>query len=316
MGYLSLYKTLADYNKDASNRQNPHVSLITDDKKLILINSSNVSKEISNVKIIESLTPNVNYPDYNDFPTDTQTIMPTGIKIYTDNSQKSKETNKQLFDNYVDYLNIQPGYTTITVSVACVDDIIYNDVITWLSMDIANGELKVDEFYTISSDGSIVVIKNIHDGSTPAPENDTTTTSSEVPTTTTSDTTPTPGGTYFTEMPISVKLVDNDGNEVKDIVPVTFSIDCNGYSKSITLTSSGTLSGYHPLDNNGIESFFIDCDAEMHYKDGNEYYVMPEITSYGQFSNYYHKGGAIYIFVYSLVTPAPPSESTTPNSNE
>lgn len=56
MGYLSLYKTLADYNKDASNRQNPHVSLITDDKKLILINSSNVSKEISNVKIIESLT--------------------------------------------------------------------------------------------------------------------------------------------------------------------------------------------------------------------------------------------------------------------
>lgn len=373
MGYLSLYKTLADYNKDASNRQNPHVSLITDDKKLILINSSNVSKEISNVKIIESLTPGTDYPDYNDFPTDTQTIMPVGIKIYTDNSQKSKETNKQLFDNYIHWSN-KSGRAAITVSVACVDDIIYNNVITYLGMK-DTGELKVDNFYTISSDGSIVVVKNIHDGGTPdTPENDTTTTtSSELPTTTTSDTTPTPipggetyetlkcdkcgyiytpdgednvcpkcggqgteidtttpttsptttptttppaGGTYYTEMPISVKMLDGNGNETETLA-VTFDIDCNGYSKSITLYRSGTLSGYHPYDNNTIDSFSITCEpGKMYYKENGEYIPMPEITSYSQFSSYYHKGGAIYVIGEDILpSTLPPTESTSPTSS-
>jgi hypothetical protein len=121
---------------------------------------------------------------------------------------------------------------------------------------------------------------------------------------------------YYTEMPISVKMIDDNGNEITNTIPVTFYIDCNGYSRSITLTSSGTLSGYHPYDNNIIESFSISCSpGKMYYKDENGNYVaMPEITSYNQFSSYYHKGGAIYIMDKNIVATTSATPSTSPTS--
>lgn len=138
------------------------------------------------------------------------------------------------------------------------------------------------------------------------------------PTTTTSQPSTTPTttvrtGIYFTEMPIYVKMIDGVGNEISNTLPVTFDITCNGYSRSITLTGSGTLSGYHPYDNNIIESFSITCSpGKMYYKENGNYVVMPEITSYNQFNNYYHKGGAIYILGEDiLTTSSTPSTSPT-----
>lgn len=237
MGYLSLYKTLADYNKDASNRQNPHVSLITDDKKLILINASNVSKEISNVTIVDSL----------------------------------------------DDLNIE--FTTPAP----------NPEFVTLKCDKCGYEYPsngVDNAVCPKCGGNGIAI----DTTTP-----------------TSSPTTTPVGTYQTEMPIYVKMIDFNGNEVPNTVPVTFHIYCNGISKSFTLTNSGTISGYHYLDNNIIESFFMVCeDSEMYYQENGYYYTMPKITSFGQFMDYHQKGGAIYIIVdYLTTTPIPNTEFAT-----
>ena len=240
MGYLSLYKTLADYNKDASNRQNPHVSLITDDKKLILINASNVSKEISNVTIVDSLA---------DLNTESTTPAPMAVT---------------------------------------------------LKCEVCG--------YTYAPDGDNNVCPKCGGQGI---EIETTTTSEP----TTTPTTTSPGGIYNTEMPIYVKMIDFNGNEVPNTIPVTFSIDCNGTSKDFTLTNSGTISGYHYLDNNVIESFFMVCkDSEMYYKENGYYHTMPEITSFGQFMDYHQKGGAIYIIVdylLSSTTPAPDEKYTT-----
>ena len=139
-------------------------------------------------------------------------------------------------------------------------------------------------------------------------------------TTTTSQPSTTPTTTlstdiYFTEMPIYVKMIDGVGNEISNTLPVTFDITCNGYSRSITLTGSGTLSGYHPYDNDIIESFSISCSpGKMYYKENGNYVVMPKITSYNQFNNYYHKGGAIYILGEDILTTTSSTPSTSPTT--
>ena len=139
-------------------------------------------------------------------------------------------------------------------------------------------------------------------------------------TTTTSQPATTPTTTprtsmYFTEMPIQVKMIDGDGNEIPNTLPVTFDINCNGYSRSITLTGSGTLSGYHPYDNDIIESFSISCSpGKMYYKENNNYIVMPEIISYNQFINYYYRGAAIYIIGEDILVTTSATPSTSPTT--
>lgn len=139
-------------------------------------------------------------------------------------------------------------------------------------------------------------------------------------TTTTSQPSTTPTTTlstdiYFTEMPIYVKMIDGVGNEISNTLPITFDITCNGYSRSITLTGSGTLSGYHPYDNDIIESFSISCSpGKMYYKENGNYVIMPKITSYNQFNNYYHKGGAIYIIGEDILATTSSTPSTSPTT--
>ena len=54
MRYLSLYKTLTDHDTDTSNRSIPNISLIIDEKKLILTNENNNGTTFNNVNIIET----------------------------------------------------------------------------------------------------------------------------------------------------------------------------------------------------------------------------------------------------------------------
>lgn len=123
---------------------------------------------------IYSTTTTPKKTGYNEFPTNSYTYMPVGVKIYTDNSQKSKENNKQLFDNYINYCNnIYNGYTQLGCTVLYVNDVIYN---MYIDNSHINGEdiiMRYDNIdggklylcyitgnttytiYTISSDGTI-----------------------------------------------------------------------------------------------------------------------------------------------------------------
>ena len=92
MKYLSLYKTSSEHSSDNS-RLVPNISLITDEKKLILTNENNISTEFNEVDIIESFDDIINR-----LPTDNSTGMP-GLKIYADNTDQSKAKNIKLFND-------------------------------------------------------------------------------------------------------------------------------------------------------------------------------------------------------------------------
>ena len=92
MKYLSLYKTQSEHDADNS-RLVPNISLITDEKKMILTNENNIGTEFEKVDILESFDDIINR-----FPTGNSTGMP-GLKIYADNTDQSKAKNIKLYND-------------------------------------------------------------------------------------------------------------------------------------------------------------------------------------------------------------------------
>ena len=111
--------------------------------------------------------------DYNEFPTNGFTEMPVGVKIYTDNSEKSKEINKQLLNNYIE--RYQHDSKVILCKVTYVDDVIRENITNMVyDYDSHNGDQLYlrDHYctiiYTITSKGSIVINENIDTTTSPA----------------------------------------------------------------------------------------------------------------------------------------------------
>ena len=127
MKYLSLYKTSFEHSADNS-RLVPNISLITDEKKMILTNENNIGTIFENVDIIESFDDIINR-----FPTGNSTAMP-GLKIYGDNTEQSKTKNIKLFNdalqwrsNYLSHNGLSDTGQGIRINVDAV--LIDNEVI-------------------------------------------------------------------------------------------------------------------------------------------------------------------------------------------
>ena len=129
MKYLSLYKTSSEHSADNS-RLVPNISLITDEKKLILTNENNIDTTFTEVDIIESFDDIINR-----FPTGNSTSMP-GIKIYMDNSEQSMAKNIKLCNraiqwrsDYISYNGLSDTGQSIRINVDAVliDNIIMDE---------------------------------------------------------------------------------------------------------------------------------------------------------------------------------------------
>ena len=128
MKYLSLYKTSSEHSSDNS-RLIPNISLITDDKKLILTNENNIDTIFEEVDIIESFDDIINR-----FPTGNSTSMP-GIKIYMDNSEQSMAKNIKLCNraiqwrsNYISNNGLSDSQSIrINVDAVLIDNIIMDE---------------------------------------------------------------------------------------------------------------------------------------------------------------------------------------------
>ena len=169
MKYLSLYKTSSEHSSDNS-RLVPNISLITDEKKMILTNENNIGTIFEPVDIIESFDDIINR-----FPTGNFTGMP-GLKIYGDNTGQSIAKNRKLFNdaqqwrsNYISNNGLSDGGQEIRINVDAllIDNIIidkydnsyrynyhidiYNDCIILYGYRYGLNLLK------ISNDGSVTV---------------------------------------------------------------------------------------------------------------------------------------------------------------
>ena len=139
MKYLSLYKTSTEHSDDNS-RLVPNISLITDDKKLILTNENNISTEFNEVDIIESFDDIINR-----FPTGNSTGMP-GLHIYVDRSDQSKAKNIKLLNdaiqwrsNYISNNGLSDTNQGIRIN---VDALLIDNMIDNIIMDKYDGNYK------------------------------------------------------------------------------------------------------------------------------------------------------------------------------
>ena len=165
MKYLSLYKTQSEHDSDNS-RLIPNISLITDEKKMILTNENNIGTTFEEVDILESFDDIINR-----FPTGNSTGMP-GLKIYGDNSEQSKAKNIKLYNNarrwrnnYISNngLNDTGQKIRINVDALVIDGLAedsYDDNYKYY-IDIYNDRIILlygydSEVLTISSDGSVI----------------------------------------------------------------------------------------------------------------------------------------------------------------
>ena len=196
MRYLSLYKTLTDHDTDASNRSIPNISLIIDEKKLILTNQNNNGTTFNNVNIIETFdkiptTPDFTpEPPYNIFPTDTSTSIPV-VKIYTDGSDAHNQINKDFYDNaqiwrnnYILNTNLDDTGQGIQAGpnehLFIDDEIIYDFI--YYKLDIFNDCIvlryyghTLEEVLIIHPNGSVSIISDIPTNTTTATTTATTT---------------------------------------------------------------------------------------------------------------------------------------------
>ena len=157
MKYLSLYKTSSEHSADNS-RLTPNISLITDDKKLILTNENNIDTTFTEVDIIESFDDLINR-----FPTDNSTSMP-GLKIYGDDTRQSNLKDMKLCNdarewrsNYIQNNGLSDTGQPIRLN---VDAVLIDNII----MDKYDGNYKYyiniynDRIELMNNDGLDIVI--------------------------------------------------------------------------------------------------------------------------------------------------------------
>ena len=174
MKYLSLYKTSSEHSADQS-RLTPNISLITDEKKMILTNENNNTTFFENVDILESFDDIINR-----FPTGNSTGMP-GLKIYGDNTDQSKAKNIKLYNDALqwrsDYISNNGLSDTrqgirINIDALMIDNIImdkydnsYNYYIDiykhYISLNISLMNNYDAEIASVSHDGSVNYYYNI-----------------------------------------------------------------------------------------------------------------------------------------------------------